>query len=418
MSYSGVYSCTDQFGYMNTAQCSDDSPIEVNDIVFGSSVFSSPNPEGDFIIVKSDGMPVYHLANVIDDHYMEISHVIRGFEWLSSTPKHLMLYKALNWLPPQFAHLPLLLSSSGGKLSKRSPEFSLIGRVQSLRKAGYLPSAILNWLTSTGGGACHDDSSENGDFSHKWSPELEFSELVSRFNLSHVNRHNAHLSIDMLKICGQSHFDKAINNALNYCIMHQKQDNQATYYKTPQILKTIDEYLQLNGENVSILKSQSAQNDLDVLQRLQLLKCRVHCLNDLVNSDNGFLFMWKSPDLVTCGDIINSNPINTPLQDVLRLCRCFVEEMNHILQNERANDNIKLTPDIITTFLQNIGERSGIKRKDLLRLIRLGLTGFEIGPPVVEIIQLLSIPEATNRINNLHNFLLQKDSTSQLQEAL
>ncbi|CAH8512201.1 unnamed protein product [Schistosoma margrebowiei] len=231
----------------------DNSPIEVNDIVYGSSVFNSLNSEGDFIIVKSDGMPVYHLANVIDDHYMEISHVIRGFEWFTSTPKHLMLYKALSWSPPQFAHLPLLLSSSGGKLSKRSPEFSLIGSVHSLRKAGYMPSAVLNWLTSTGGGVCHDDSNENGDFSNKWRPEFEFSELVSRFNLSNISRHNAHLSTDLLKICGQFHFDKAVNNALDYCIMHQKQSNQTTY-KTPQILETIKEYLQSNVENLSIGK--------------------------------------------------------------------------------------------------------------------------------------------------------------------
>ncbi|CAH8501150.1 unnamed protein product [Schistosoma intercalatum] len=393
----------------------DNSPIKVNDIIYGSSVFNSLNSEGDFIIVKSDGMPVYHLANVIDDHYMEISHVIRGFEWFTSTPKHLMLYKALNWSPPQFAHLPLLLSSSGGKLSKRSPEFSLIGSVHSLRKAGYMPSAVLNWLTSTGGGVCHDDSNEKGDFSNKWRPEFEFSELVSRFNLSNINRHNAHLSTDLLKICGQFHFDKAVNNALDYCIMHQKQSNQTTY-KTPQILETIKEYLQSNVKNLSIGKSQSAQNDLRVLRRLQLLKCRIHCLDDLVDPDNGFLFMWKSPDLATCEGVITKISIKIPLQDILRLFGCFVEEMNHILQKEQVNDSTDLNSDVITTSLQSVCERSGVERKTVLHLIRLGLIGFEVGPPVVELIQLLSIPEVTNRINNLNNFLIR--NCSQSHEAL
>ncbi|CAH8515493.1 unnamed protein product [Schistosoma rodhaini] len=394
----------------------DNSPIEVNDIVYGSSIFNPLSSEGDFIIVKSDGMPVYHLANVIDDHHMEISHVIRGFEWLTSTPKHLMLYKALNWSPPKFAHLPLLLSSSGGKLSKRSPEFSLIGSVHSLRKAGYMPSAVLNWLTATGGGVCHDNFNGKGDFSYEWRPDFEFSELVSRFDLSNINRHNAHLSIDMLKICGQFHFDKAVNNALDYCIMHQKQSNQTTY-KTPQILETIEEYLQSNVENLSIRKSQSAQNDLHVLRRLHLLKCRVHCLDDLVDPNNGFLFMWKSPDLATCEGVINKRFFKIPLQDILRLFGCFIEEMNHILKKEQVNDSTDLNSDVITSSLQNVCERSGVERKTVLHLIRLGLTGFEVGPPVVELIQLLSIPEVTDRINNLHNFLI-RNCSSQSHEAL
>ncbi|TNN08795.1 putative glutamate--tRNA ligase isoform 2 [Schistosoma japonicum] len=390
----------------------DDSPITVNDIVYGSSTFNSLNSDGDFIIMKSDGMPVYHLANVIDDHYMEISHVIRGVEWLTSTPKHLLLYKALNWSPPQFAHLPLLLSSSGGKLSKRSPEFSLVGRVRSLRKAGYLPSAVLNWLTSTGGGFSHDDNS-----SCKQIRDLEFSELVSRFELSNVSRHNAQLSINMLKICGQLHFDKAINNALDYCLTHQKQ-NKLTTYKTPQILNTIKEYLTSNVENLSICISHSPQDDLDMLKRLHFLKCRVHCLNDLVNSDNGFLFIWKSPDLVTFEHrIANSNFIKLTLQDILKISSYFIEEVDFILQRERQKNNIDVTSETVTTCLQNVSQRSGVKQNIVMHLIRLGLTGHEVGPPVVELIQLLSIPEAVNRISKLYHFL-SRNCTSESNEAL
>src|SRR5690606_10858082 len=76
----------------------------------------------DQVLMKSDGMPTYHLANVVDDHTMQISHVIRGEEWLSSTPKHILLYQAFGWEVPKMAHLPLIMSPSGGKLSKRKAE--------------------------------------------------------------------------------------------------------------------------------------------------------------------------------------------------------------------------------------------------------------------------------------------------------
>ncbi|CAH8493617.1 unnamed protein product [Heterobilharzia americana] len=381
----------------------DHSPVAVNDIIFGNSVFPSSNIDGDFIIMKSDGMPVYHLANVVDDHYMEISHVIRGVEWLTSTPKHLLLYKALNWSPPQFAHLPLLLSSSGGKLSKRSPEFSLIGNVLSLRKAGYLPTAVLNWLTSTGG-AVHQNAENttdsNGNYSDSWNPELQFSELVSQFDLTNVNRHNAQLSVDLLKICSRLHFDKAVDTALDYCITYQHQNGQAMY-KTPHILNTIGEYLQLNA-GTSFPKSNCIQDDIRMLKRLHLLKGRIHCLKELTTTDNGFLFIWNPPDPVVCQkDIINSHLVKISLEDILRVFEYFVEEMNCIPSDVSTN----LTSSTIATYLQNVCCRSGVKRNIVMHLIRSGLIGSEVGSPVVELIQLLSVSESIDRISKLHNVL-------------
>jgi len=91
---------------------------EIKDVIHGKVKFSHNNVD-DQVLIKSDGFPTYHLANVIDDHLMEISHVIRGEEWLTSLPKHVILYKALDFDIPQFAHLPLILNPSGGKLSKR-----------------------------------------------------------------------------------------------------------------------------------------------------------------------------------------------------------------------------------------------------------------------------------------------------------
>lgn len=100
----------------------------------------------DQILLKSDGFPTYHLANVIDDHLMEITHVIRGDEWMSSTPKHVMLYTAFGWEPPTFMHMPLLLGKDGKKLSKRKNPTSIFY----YRDTGYLPEAFLNFLSLMG----------------------------------------------------------------------------------------------------------------------------------------------------------------------------------------------------------------------------------------------------------------------------
>lgn len=100
----------------------------------------------DQVLLKSDGFPTYHLANVVDDHLMEITHVIRGDEWMSSTPKHVLLYQSFDWTPPLFLHMPLLLGKDGKKLSKRRNPTSIFY----YRDSGYLPEAFLNFLTLMG----------------------------------------------------------------------------------------------------------------------------------------------------------------------------------------------------------------------------------------------------------------------------
>ncbi len=100
----------------------------------------------DLVLLKSDGFPTYHLANVVDDHLMKISHVMRGDEWIPSTPRHVLLYGAFGWTPPQFAHLPIFLAPGGGKLSKRHGATS----VREYREKGYLPEALFNFLLLLG----------------------------------------------------------------------------------------------------------------------------------------------------------------------------------------------------------------------------------------------------------------------------
>lgn len=136
----------------------------------------------DQVLLKSDGFPTYHLANVVDDHHMEITHVIRGEEWLPSTPKHVLLYQAFGWSLPEFAHLPLLLNADKSKLSKRQGDVA----VEDYKAKGYLPEALVNFVAFLG-----------------WHPpgdrELySKGELAAEFDLVKVNKAGAVFNLEKL----------------------------------------------------------------------------------------------------------------------------------------------------------------------------------------------------------------------------
>jgi len=145
-----------------------------NDLIYGDVVFEHSTID-DFILLKSDGYPTYHLANVVDDHAMEISHVIRAEEWLSSTPRHLLLYRTLGFEPPQFIHHPMILGPDRAKLSKRHGAVSIL----EYREQGYLPETMFNFLALIGWSL--DDKTEL----------LSREELVQNFSLERIGKTGA-----------------------------------------------------------------------------------------------------------------------------------------------------------------------------------------------------------------------------------
>jgi glutamyl-tRNA synthetase len=156
--------------------------VTFEDLVYGQVEFQSRLLD-DQILLKSDGQPTYHLASVVDDHLMEITHVVRGEEWLSSTPKHLLLYRQLGWKPPQFAHLPLLVNPHDkSKLSKRQND----AHVDWYRQNGWLPEALVNYVALLGW-SCGD------------SQIMSMQELISSFSLQNVSRNSAAVSMDRLR---------------------------------------------------------------------------------------------------------------------------------------------------------------------------------------------------------------------------
>ncbi|KAI0976034.1 hypothetical protein F4678DRAFT_469111 [Xylaria arbuscula] len=147
-----------------------DSPAPlVQDLVYGT--YKSPVPLDDFIIIKRDGFPTYHFANVVDDHLMKITHVIRGAEWLVSTPRHVALYNAFGWEPPQFAHVGLLVDQKKQKLSKRFGSFNL----SSWKERGILPVALLNYVLLLGWSPSRDGK--------ETSEIMDMKDMIDKFHL-------------------------------------------------------------------------------------------------------------------------------------------------------------------------------------------------------------------------------------------
>lgn len=152
-----------------------------DDMIRGEVVFENDTID-DFVLLKSDGYPTYHLANVVDDHLMNISHVLRADEWLSSTPRHILLYQALGYEPPLFAHLPMILGPDRTKLSKRHGATSILD----YQEQGYLPEAMFNFLVLLGWSL--DDKTEI----------LNVDDIIENFSLERVSKTAAVFSHDKL----------------------------------------------------------------------------------------------------------------------------------------------------------------------------------------------------------------------------
>jgi len=202
--------------------------ITFSDLIRGKITISYKTVD-DQIIIKSDGFPTYHLAVVIDDKLMEISHVIRGEEWLPSTPKHLLLYQYFGWQAPEFAHLPLLLNSDRSKLSKRQGDVS----VEDYKKKGYLSQALVNFVALLG-----------------WNPGTEqeifsLEELIQVFSFDHVHKAGAIFDLNKLEWMNGVYLHKLSSNNILQLIISDVEQNFLSKLKmlnNDQVLTLIDLY--------------------------------------------------------------------------------------------------------------------------------------------------------------------------------
>jgi nondiscriminating glutamyl-tRNA synthetase len=203
-----------------------DEIITVDDLIRGKVSINS-NTIDDQILLKSDGFPTYHLANVVDDHLMGITHVIRAEEWLSSTPKHILLYRAFGWDAPQFAHLPLLLSTDKKKLSKRMGDVAVEDYIQK----GYLKEAVMNFVALLGWNPGEGSTQEI----------FTMSELIEKFDLRKVHKAGAVFDLKKLDWLNAQYIKKLSIDELYK--MSLKYFEQKDFFQNTDSEKKSEEYL-------------------------------------------------------------------------------------------------------------------------------------------------------------------------------
>jgi len=315
-----------------------DEKIILNDVVRETVEFST-NVVDDQVLIKSDGYPTYHLANVVDDHLMKITHVIRGEEWLSSTPKHILLYDYFNWEKPVFAHLPLLLNPDKSKLSKRQGDVA----VGDYKSKGYLKEALLNFVALLGWNAGDDK-----EF-------FELNEMIEKFSLERVNKAGAVFNIEKLNWLNAEHLRKKTNNEI--LPMLKEELSQSEYNAN----KFSDDYL---------------------LKVIEAMRERVSFIKEFIL--NGFYF-FNTPDEYDKSVIKKRWKEDTPLQ-----LKKLVEEFTK-LENPTKED--------FELSLRNTAERLNIETGILIHPVRLALSGVGGGPGLFDILFILGKDESISRIN-------------------
>ena len=237
-----------------------------NDLLRGEVRFDFKEVD-DQVLLKSDGMPTYHFANVVDDHLMQISHIIRGEEWISSVPKHLLLYQYLGWEKPQFLHTPLLRNADSSKLSKRKNAVS----IHYYRDMGYLPQALLNYMALLG---------------YKIGEQelLTLPQLVAQFELKNMNSGAPIFSIDKLNWVNQQYILKMSDSELAQQIITWKYNRETLEQIMPLVrtrLRNFSDYAALttslfSGHIVTqVAQYQATEHDDEQLQKILYLSHKV-----------------------------------------------------------------------------------------------------------------------------------------------
>ena len=310
---------------------------EFDDVVRGHIEYQNELLD-DLVLIKRDGYPTYHFASVVDDHLMGTTHVLRGDEWISSTPKHVLLYKAFGWEPPIWCHLPVILAAGGGKLSKRKGAAS----VGDFRDLGYLPETLVNFLALLG-----------------WNPGddrevMTLDEMIKSFTLERLNPKAVAFDEKKLQWMNGQHIHRSSNEFL---------------------IKTMSEDL----EKMGIFVKDEPQKRLEAI--IEMLKPRAHFLKDLAEQATYF---FKAPT------VYEEKAQKKQWGAGSREIAAAVREM-------LATIDPFVTPEIEKGFLA-LTEKRGCKLGDLVGAVRLAVSGVCAGPGLWELFEVVGKAETIRRI--------------------
>ena len=322
----------------------DDPPLSFDDVVRGE--VRAPRPD-DQVIVKADGLPTYHLANVVDDHEMGITHVVRGEEWISSTPKHLLLYDWLGWQRPAFVHMPLLRNVDKSKISKRK---NPAARLTWFQEQGYLPEALRNFLALMG-------------YSQPDGEEIfTFEDMVRDFDWGRVNTVGPVFDLDKLGwLNGHYIRELAVDDLAERIVGH------------------------LTGVGLLPPEPSAEQRDLVraatplVNERMQVLSEAERMLGFLLVADDAFTLDADDAAKTLTPD---ATPVLTAATEALRACDDWT------------------TPVIEAALRSALVEGLGIKPKNAFGPVRVAVTGRRISPPLFESLELLGKDKTLRRLES------------------
>jgi glutamyl-tRNA synthetase len=313
-----------------------DEEIVINDLIRGNIIVHGKEVD-DQVLLKSDGFPTYHLANVVDDHLMKISHVIRGEEWLPSTPKHVILYNYFGWQIPEFAHLPLLLNPDKSKLSKRQGDVA----VEDYISKGYFKPAFINFIALLG-----------------WNPTADreiftIEELIELFNIEKVNKAGA--VFDLVKL-----------NWMNAHYLHH--------------IISISELVEIIKPILTGAFPQLKEIEDDYIQKvISLFRERVGFVSELPEIAS---YMFSEP-IVFDNEYKFKHWKDTTTELITELQSGLVEV---------AFDSTNLHD-----FVKSWCEEKGIKLKEIIHPIRLIITGKSSGAGMFETMEVLGKETCLNR---------------------
>ena len=298
----------------------------------------------DFVILKSDGFPTYHLAHIVDDHAMEISHVLRADEWVSSAPRHRRLYEALGWEPPVYAHLPIILGPDRSKLSKRHGATSLL----EYRDQGFLPEAMMNFLALLGW--AYDDKTEL----------FTRDELIQNFSLERIGKAGAIFNREKLEWMNGLYIRERLPE--------------------PDLARRLMPVLQ---REVATKASRPLDENL-VLRLVPLIRERIKTLND-------------APDLV---DFFFVDDVSYPPEDLVQR---GMDAPGAVHALRRALERLEGAPafeaQTLESLLRPLADDLGIKAGQLFGTLRVACTGKRVAPPLFDTMEVLGRARCLNRLS-------------------
>jgi len=402
----------------------------IKDMIRGTVVFPNKTLD-DQVLLKSDGYPTYHFANVVDDHLMHVTHVIRGVEWLTSTPKHVILYKMFGWPIPHFAHLPLLLKSDGTKLSKRQSDASMDFYIE----AGYLPEALINFVAMLG-----------------WNPGTtqevfdSMEELAKAFDLSRIQKAGAVVNREKLDWFNQQHLQRMATNDIEklktmvkplfmqyYRTVAAAPSTSSSETSSPTSAPTSSSSLLGTCPSSSSVSDSDLNDDAFLTRIIYSLVAHVTHLRDFVR-ESTFYFItptYQDEQATHLQELKKKvYPDEKAIELNKRLIALTVEELSSLPDSAfivtgpppstsakkpatkgdkqngstaaSASSSSSSEPPTPTIFdaLKRVVKNAGIKQKTLFLLLRYILTGSESGPGVGVLISTFGRERTLQRLRN------------------